>query len=69
MKRLGEIKVGKRLSDDEMKRINGRAGGELTGARCHNSQCYCDLFFTDGNYTLCDEPCPSSFCSSMEMSC
>ena len=57
MKHLDEIKIGKRLSDEEMKQIQGELGLELIGARCHNGQCYCDL------------PCVSSACWSMGIPC
>ncbi len=40
MKKLSEIKVGKRLSDEELKQINGGIGGELASARCYSGQCY-----------------------------
>lgn len=69
MKKLSEIKVGKRLSDEELKQINGGIGLEVTGARCYAGQCYCDWYFTDGGYTSCDTPCPSGFCLSMGISC
>ena len=69
MKHLGEIKVGKRLSDEEMKQIQGKLGLELIGARCHNGQCYCDFYMTDGGTPYCDLPCVSSACWSMGIPC
>ena len=56
MKRLGEIKVGKRLSEDEMKQIRGNLGMDLTGTRCNAGQCYCVFYITDGGYSKCDVP-------------
>ena len=71
MKRLDEIKIGKRLSDEEMKQIQGKnaVSGELVGARCHNGHCYCDFYVYDGGVMYCDAPCSSSMCLSMGISC
>lgn len=69
MKRLSEIKIGKRLSEDEMKCIHGKLGWDLTGVRCYSGQCYCDFYVTDGGYSVCDKPCDSMVCSSMGITC
>ncbi len=69
MKRLGEIKVGKRLWEDEMKQIRGNLGMDLTGTRCNAGQCYCDFYITDGGYSKCDVPCDSTVCASMGITC
>lgn len=62
----------KKLERSEMKNLKGGKIAYQSGWTLSGSQCYCDYTYTYPNGShlfICDDPCPSTCCSSSGYAC
>ena len=69
MKKINLSGLKKVLSPKEMKNVlGGSIVGEITGGRCWQGQCYCDITYNDGT-TACEVPCGMHVCEILGIAC
>ena len=57
------------LKPHQMRNVLGGSGGTVTGVRCWNGQCYCDIHLSDGDIVKCDVKCDMVICEDFGISC